>query len=189
MNNRFAHKKSDVEWYTPPEVVEAARRVMGGIDLDPCSNPIANSVVQAKRFFTADDDCRRIDWGECGRVFMNPPFSSGLMLEIIDKLLTSNYEQAIVLTNNVMDTRAGALLAAAADAICFPPRRMKFWQPSKTEPFHGFEAGGELVRQHTQVGQMIVGISVNVGDFVREFKGMGQCFAPLPIKGLPGGVE
>ena len=37
----------DTEYYTPGFIVEAARRVMGGIDLDPFSSAAANVLVQA----------------------------------------------------------------------------------------------------------------------------------------------
>ena len=62
----------ETEYYTPIEIVEAARRVMGSIDLDPASSPVANRHVQAKRFFTEEDDGLTHDWS--GNVWMNHPF-------------------------------------------------------------------------------------------------------------------
>lgn len=56
----------DVEYYTPPFIIEAARRVMGGIDLDPASSEIANRTVKATRYFTEADDGLQQEWN--GRV-------------------------------------------------------------------------------------------------------------------------
>lgn len=63
---------SDVEYYTPVEIVEAARRVMGWIDLDPASSENANRIVKATRYFTAYDSGLVQPWN--GRIWLNHPF-------------------------------------------------------------------------------------------------------------------
>lgn len=71
------------EWYSTPEIVEAARKLMGGIDLDPCSSAEANEIVKATRWYGADKDGLTQDWN--GRVFVNPP--GGLVLDFWEKLM------------------------------------------------------------------------------------------------------
>lgn len=61
------------EYYTPPRIIEAARRVMGSIDLDVASSATANLIVKAGRFYTQDEDGLTQPW--FGRVWMNHPFS------------------------------------------------------------------------------------------------------------------
>lgn len=65
----------DTEMYTPVELIEAARRCMGTIDLDPASSIIANETVKADLFFTKENDGLNQDW--FGNTWLNHPFSKG----------------------------------------------------------------------------------------------------------------
>lgn len=85
MTTEFAarHSCDSPEWYTPSPIVEAAREVMGGIDLDPASHADANLIVQAAQYYTAEDSGLIHGWQ--GRVFLNPP--GGLVREFWDALI------------------------------------------------------------------------------------------------------
>lgn len=65
------HLSLTQEHYTPEHVVEAARRTLGAIDLDPASCGAANARVKATRWFGVNDDGLAQCWE--GRVFLNPP--------------------------------------------------------------------------------------------------------------------
>lgn len=67
------HLSNSVEHPTPAFVVEAAREVMGGIDLDPASCGEANKVVRATTYYSLAllHDGLTFEWN--GRVFLNPP--------------------------------------------------------------------------------------------------------------------
>lgn len=69
------HRASSAEWYTPPKYVEAARTVMGGIELDPFSCRLANEmIVRADRYMDKDYDSLRGDvcW-QAETAIINPP--------------------------------------------------------------------------------------------------------------------
>jgi len=120
------------EWYTPAEYVEAARAVLGDIDLDPASSELAQKTVKAQRFFTAEINGLKQDWN--GRVWLNPPYAQPLIADFADKMLDEltggNVNAAIVLTNNYTDTTWFQKLARQADAICFTRGRIRFVSPN-----------------------------------------------------------
>lgn len=71
--------------YTPRAIIEIAREVMGGIDLDPASCAEAQEVVRAGKYYSLEQstcnpsyrawpcDGLYSDWS--GRVWCNPPYS------------------------------------------------------------------------------------------------------------------
>jgi hypothetical protein len=68
VNARHLHGSPDHG--TPIAIVEAARRVLGTIDLDPMTSEAAQARIRAARYFTIDDDGFSHPW--TGRVVLNP---------------------------------------------------------------------------------------------------------------------
>jgi phage N-6-adenine-methyltransferase len=123
-----AHNSGNNEWYTPVEYIEAARAVLGAFGLDPASSAVANSIVKAKKFYTAEDDGLSKKWK--GRVWMNPPYSGDLIGKFTSKLChhfdEGDIAEAIVLVNNATETAWFQEMLALASAVCFPKGRIRY---------------------------------------------------------------
>jgi len=124
------------EWYTPPEIIAAARAVLSEIDLDPASNPTAQEIVQATSYFTAETDGLAQEWQ--GRVWINPPYARDLLPRFVDKLLAEidagRVTEAILLVNNCTD--AGWFHAAKrrCAALLFSSGRIRFLRSDGVTP-------------------------------------------------------
>ena len=160
---RILSRDSHAEYYTPPEIIELARKTMGSIDVDPCSNEHAQKYIKAGEFWTEKEDGLSREW--TGNVWFNPPYIHRVIGKWIDKLIRDKgIAQAIVLTNNNTETRWAQSLLNECNAICFPCGRIKFWNK-----------GGGYLKAPLQ-GQMVIGIRVNPKLFQKNFSQIGVCW-------------
>jgi ParB family chromosome partitioning protein len=155
------------EWYTPPEFIEAARDVMGSIDLDPASCETAQANVKAKRFYTIDDDGLAKKWS--GNVWLNPPYSKEVIGQFATKIVAESgrIQQAIVLVNNATDTAWFHELASVASAVCFLRGRVKF-----------LDQTGKPANTPVQ-GQAVLYVGPNVEHFRSRFSTFGLVVVPV----------
>jgi phage N-6-adenine-methyltransferase len=147
------------DWYTPQEYIEAARGVMGSIDLDPASSDKAQETVRAGEYYTKDNDGLSQEW--FGNVWLNPPYNMPLIEQFIDRTIeeytAGNIETAIILTNNSTDT--GWFHKLVNHPFCLTRGRIRF------------ENGEE--RLATRQGQALFYLGDNPDLFAKVFSAFG----------------
>jgi phage N-6-adenine-methyltransferase len=158
------HNNNIIEWYTPEKYIEAARLVMGSIDLDPASSDAAQKVVKAATHYTARDDGLTKEWS--GNVFLNPPYKMPLIHDFCFRLCaeveSQNVRQAVLLTNDNTDTQWWHRSAATASAICFHVGRVSF-----------YNAAGQWSSPTN--GQTLFYFGTRVASFCKRFGEFGLC--------------
>lgn len=142
------------EWYTPTKYIEAARTVLGEIDLDPASCAFANQVVKATRFFTKEENGLMHPW--YGRIWLNPPYgrtSQGQVsnLEHFTRYLLAQYQcdnvvEAILLIP--VNTATRWFDALWQYPICFPRFRIRFYNELGPRPDVSFGTCFVYLGQH-----------------------------------------
>lgn len=120
------------DWHTPSVFTDAARKVMGSIDLDPFSSVEANNEIDATKIFTLADDALGRSWAapDTKTVWMNPPYSKGLSGKAVEKFLEEydygSFKEGIVLMNSSTDTYWFHRMANVCSAMCFTKGRIAF---------------------------------------------------------------
>ncbi len=166
-----------VEWYTPSNIIEAARRAMGGIDLDPASCEEANRTVRADRFFSIAQDGLLQPWE--GRVWLNPPFGAVDTRAFISRAVNlfdrGVIEQACILIPHtpgcgVFNTLVGRF------ANCHPRDFVWFDRPG-------------LKRQKIQFPVVMFYLGVITESFAEHFSAIGAVCVPIKSwAGFDGGL-
>lgn len=155
-----------VEYYTPTFITDAARQVMGTIDLDPASSTMANQSVSAAEFYTIADNGLAQDW--YGRVWMNHPFGRKNNRRWINKLIwayeVGEVEQACCLT--FASTSEQWFKPLYAYPICFLTPRTNFYLPD-----------GTLKRGVTK-GSVVTYFGHQVEEFIQAFQPLGNVMLP-----------
>ena len=144
----YKHSSERSDWVTPPEIIEAAREVMGSIDLDPASSGRVNrKVVKATKYYNERMNGLKKPW--YGNVWLNPPFG---YISVEGKQQSSQKlwrEKATFEFNNGKnDVRQMITIFNAATSqswfrplfkqtICFPFKRIAYCDPSTFEPQKG----------------------------------------------------
>lgn len=157
------------EWYTPAYIIEAARSVLGEIELDPATSEIANETVRATEYYTESDNALSLDWPR-SKIWMNPPYARGLVADFVAKV-TESVEagsEAIVLVNNASETGWFQSLAGVCSAVCFHKGRVRYATPE------GDDSGAPLQ------GQAIFYCGPDAEKFRREFGELGVVLCRQP---------
>lgn len=126
------HQSISNEHFTPPEIIEAARKTMGGIDLDPASCKIANdNIVKASYYFTEESNGLQREWK--GNVFLNPPggtikgkSSQKIWYEkLVEEWKSGRVKQAVFIAFNLEIIRMCP--SVLDNPVCIPPNRVRYW--------------------------------------------------------------
>lgn len=152
------HLSESNEWYTPGEYIESVRAVMGGIDVDPASNPQANETVGAATYYTSETDGLAHEWP--GRVWLNPPWGgqqSEFVARLVQQFSDGITTEAVVLVN-AHATETTWFAPLWDHVMCFTDHRINFYGTAGIGSTHG---------------SVFVYLGQNRDAFVREFARWG----------------
>jgi len=160
-HRRINQDSGNTEYYTPSNIIEAARETMGFITLDPFSSSKANEVVKASCFMDEYDDPLNKQW--YGNVWMNHPFSRTMNKLCITKLV-DEYNLAHI-------SQACCITFAATSEQWFRPL-LKFPQCF----IHGrtnYRLPDGTVKKGVTKGSVVTYLGDNVDRFREAFKDIG----------------
>lgn len=183
------HSSKSQEWFTPTDIIEVVRTVLGGIDLDPASCEEANQIVKATWFYTRESNGLKMSWGPRVKFFeapspsvwLNPPGGTtgkgngnySLPGLFWDKLMEERpyIRGCIFLCFSIeqLQTTQGRKASACDFPVCIPSKRLKFGLPGGAKPNSPTHANALVY---------VPGREDASGKFAAEFSRFGKIMWP-----------
>jgi len=116
------------DYFTPDEIIAAARCAMGDIDLDAASHWVANRRHRIPDYFDSGRDAFKHDWH--GRVWLNPPYgNNGQWFDRALQFVECGAVSQVCMLSPMwaFTTSIAAEFMAASSAMCILSPTPKFW--------------------------------------------------------------
>jgi hypothetical protein len=108
---------------TPSYVLERVRSLLGGIGLDPCTEP--DNPTGAERFYSLPDDGCELPW-DTRTVFCNPPYGAARTRWVERCIAEGRSRKVVLLVPAATDTLTFQRALGACDAVIFIRARLRF---------------------------------------------------------------
>lgn len=183
---------SEVEYYTDPKILEAAREVLGVIELDPASSARANESVRAKTWFGFDPVGMFVDgiyqkWS--GNIWLNHPFgrkekACGEFCAKKHKHHSIDYHGNKAWVNKLV-MECNSLRVSQALCITYACTSEAWFQPLLTypqcflSPRTNYYTPDGKVKKGVTKGSVVTYIGPDVQRFVKFFRRFGKIKAEI----------
>lgn len=178
-NHQLVNQTSgQTDFWTPQPIIEAARRTMGAIDLDPASSAAANERVRATVFFSEVENGLMRDWGvpsSPSRVWLNHPFSRVANPAWINRLVNQYSSRAI--------EQACCITFASTSEKWFKP--LLYYPQCFLVPRTDYLLPDGTKMRGVTKGSVVTYLGANIDGFAHEFKSLGVVKLPYPTASSP----
>ncbi len=166
-----------IRWYTPQKYIDAAREVMGDIDVDPASDDRVQKRIRARRYYTKETNGLEKPW--MGRVWLNPPYQDGIFEKFSEKIAEEykirNMTEGIMMcpcTNNTHKDWFQAL-GELCSGICFVKDYVKWVTGHYVEMLAMKAEGFQFDPKYVDHPQVLFYFGGNPNKFVEIFSRFG----------------
>lgn len=168
------HSSRTDRWFTPMHIIKKIHNVLGNIDLDPASEPVAQERIRAKKYLTEAGESSK--WLESpGTVYCNPPggkrgarsltglFWQQFMATRDSGLLTHGIFMCFSI-EALQSTQRLPCMSIGEFPLCIPKKRIAFDYPDMTTSHSP---------SHSNAIVYIPGTINKAGLFAQEFRELG----------------
>ncbi len=108
---------------TPAYLLEPCRALLGGIGLDPCTEP--DNPTRAEKFYHLPDDGCALPW-DAGTVFCNPPYGEARDRWVDRCIREGEHRKVLLLIPSHTETRTFQRALRECSSILFITARLRF---------------------------------------------------------------